>query len=222
MQEWIFDLRSRPFLILSVAFIVITALVYFDTTDGFDDVTSKYFESIAGNAPFDIFMQYVTETGDVLSLLIFAIIILLIRKTRKIGISLMILLVIATLFTVYVKCGVDRDRPDVNYEGPDFPIPVSRDTFALFCDGGFFASYPSGHATRAMVFAVILGYALSRRFPTGCYFILIYPALVSLSRVYLLEHYPMDVIGGVVAGALLAGVLAKKTKLYTIFEPSKI
>ena len=223
MQQWIFDLRSRPFVILLIAFVIITMLVYSKTSVGFDESVSNYFEStIDGNSLFDTFMQYVTETGDVFNLLVFAIIVLLLKRTRKIGISLMILLVVTTLLTGYIKCGVDRDRPDVDYDGPDFPIPISRDTFALFCDGGFLASYPSGHAARTMVFALVLGYALSTRFPHGCYLILIYPALVSFSRVYLLEHYPMDVIGGVVVGAILAGVLAKKTKLYTIFEPSKV
>lgn len=196
--------------------------MYAGITDAFDASVSGYFESVVGKSPLDTVMQYVTETGDVFNVLVFAIIVILVRRTRKIGISLMILLVISTVLTMYVKCGVDRDRPDVDYEGPDFPIPLSRDTFALFCDGGFFASYPSGHAARAMVLAVVLGYALSQRFPHGCYLILLYPAAVSLSRVYLLEHYPMDVIGGAVISMLVAGALAKKTKLYTIFEPSKV
>ncbi len=222
MQKWIFDIRSRPFLALSAASIAVTLLVYTEVTAELDDSISGYFESVVGNSPLDVMMQYATETGDVFNMLVFAVIIILLRRTRRIGISLMILLVITTLLTGYVKCGVDRDRPDADYEGPDFPIPISRDTFALFCEGSFFASYPSGHAARTMVFAIVLGYALSQRFPHGCHLILLYPAIVGFSRVYLLEHYPMDVIGGVVIAALLAGALAKKTRLYTIFQPSKV
>ena len=205
-------------MILSVSSLFVTLLVYTETTAEFDDTILNYFESITGNSIFDILMPYITETGDVFSMLVFAIIVILISRTRRIGISLMILLVITTLLTGYVKCGVDRDRPDVDYDGPDFPIPISRDTFALFCEGSFFASYPSGHAARTMVFAVVLGYALSQRFPNGCYLLLLYPALVSLSRIYLLEHYLMDIVGGLLIGMLLAGVLAKMTKLYMIFE----
>ena len=100
-------------------------------------------------------------------------------------------------------------------------VPVSKDTFALFCEGGYDASYPSGHAARSMIFAIILGYALSERFPRGAYLMFLYPILISLSRLYVLEHYPMDVIGGTVIGVMLAGVMAKRTKLYNIFDKSK-
>ncbi len=73
-----------------------------------------------GNPTLDIFMQYVTESGDVFNMMIFAIIVLLIPKTRRIGITLLILIVIATLLTGYIKCGVDRDRPDFEYIGVEF------------------------------------------------------------------------------------------------------
>lgn len=219
LQGWIFDIRSRQFLILLAVSLSVTLSVYGGLTAALDGAVSVYIEeNIAGRSAFDTVMQYVTETGDVFHMLVFAIIVILLRRTRRVGISLMILLVITTLVTGYVKCGVDRDRPDTDYAGPDFPIPLSNDTFALFCEGGFTASYPSGHAARTMVFAIVLGYALSQRFPHGCYLLLLYPALVSFSRVYLLEHYPMDVVGGIAIAALLAGVLAKKTRLHAIFE----
>ena len=154
-------------------------------------------------------------------MLIFGIILLIIPKTRRIGITLMILLVLATLLTGYIKCGVDRDRPDFEYDGAPFPVSISRDTFALFCEGGFDASYPSGSAARAMIIGVILGYALSERFPRGAYLLFLYPVMISISRIYVLQHYPMDVIGGAVIGVMLAGVMAQRTKLYKFFEKSK-
>lgn len=196
-------------------------LVYFHITDSFDNLVISAVADIVGNPSLDIVMQIITESGDTIWMLGFGILMLLIKKTRRIGITLMILIVLSTLLTGYIKCGIDRDRPDFDYEGTSFPVKISRDTFALFCEGGYDASYPSGHAARAIVFGIILGYALSERFPRGAYLMLLYPLLVSISRVYVLQHFPMDVIGGTILGVMLAGVMAKRTKLYQIFEKSK-
>ncbi|RMW35051.1 MAG: phosphatase PAP2 family protein [Nitrosopumilus sp.] len=221
MQNWLFDFRSRSFVFLTILFLILTWLVYSGVTESFDQSVILYFSENVGNPTLDIMMQYITESGDVFNMLIFGIIMLIIPKTRRIGITLMILIVISTLLTGYIKCGVDRDRPDFDYEGVEFPVEISRDTFALFCEGGFDASYPSGHAARAMIFGIILGYALSERFPRGAYLMLLYPVMISLSRIYVLQHYPMDVIGGSVIGIMLAGVMANRTKLYKIFDKSK-
>jgi undecaprenyl-diphosphatase len=195
--------------------------VYFEITESFDQSIISFIASNVGNSSLDIVMQIITESGDSFYMLGFGVLMLLIKKTRRIGITLMILIVLSTLLTGYIKCGIDRDRPDFDYVGAPFPVEISHDTFALFCEGGYDASYPSGHAARAIIFGIVLGYALSERFPRGSYLLLIYPLLVSISRVYVLQHFPMDVIGGTILGVLLAGVMSKKTKLYKIFEKSK-
>ena len=221
MQNWIFDIRSRSFVLLTIFFLIITALVYFGITESFDQGVISFFSEHVGNPTLDLVMQYVTESGESLWMLGFAVLMLVIRKTRRIGITLMILIVISTLLTGYIKCGVDRDRPDFEYEGTPFPVPISKDTFALFCEGGYDASFPSGHAARSMIFAIIFGYVLSERFPRGAYLMFLYPIMISLSRIYVLEHFPMDVIGGSIIGVMLAGVMAKRTKLYKFFDKSK-
>jgi len=221
LQNWLFDIRSRSFVLLVIGFVIVSMLVHFQITESFDQSITSFVAEHVGNPSLDIIMQLITESGDSFYLLGFGILMLLIKKTRRVGITLMILIVLSTLLTGYIKCGMDRDRPDFDYQGAPFPVKISRDTFALFCDGGYNASYPSGHAARTMIFAIVLGYALSQRFPHGAYLLFLYPILVSISRVYVLQHFPMDVIGGAILGVMLAGVLSKRTKLYKIFDKSK-
>lgn len=221
MQKWIFDIRSRPFVLLVLSFLLVTALVYWKVTEEFDKSIVEYFHSVSGNPVLDLLMQSITEAGDVFYMLGFSAILLIIKRTRRIGLVLMILLVMTTILTGYIKCGVDRQRPQLDFSGTPFFIDVGKDTFALFCEGGINASFPSGHAARAAIFGIVLGYVLSERFPRGCYLLLLYPFLMSISRVYVLQHYPMDVVGGLILGALLSGVIAKRSKLYKIFDKSK-
>ena len=221
MQNWIFDFRSRSFVLLVILFLVTSTLVSFEITKEFDQGVILFVSENVGNPTLDIIMQYITESGDTFYMLGFGVLALLIKKTRRIGITLMILIVLSTLLTGYIKCGVDRDRPDFDYEGVSFPVEISQDTFALFCEGGDNASFPSGHAARSIIFGIVLAYVLSERFPRGCYLLFAYPILVSISRVYVLQHFPMDVIGGAILGIMLTGVLASRTNLYKIFDKSK-
>jgi len=73
LQKWIFDIRSRPFLILSIASLTVTLLVYTETTAELDAAVSGHFESAVGNSTFDVLMLSVTATGDVFNMLAFAI-----------------------------------------------------------------------------------------------------------------------------------------------------
>ncbi len=221
MQNWIFDIRSRSFVLLTILFLVLSAFVYYEVTESFDQSIILFFSQNVGNPTIDLIMQYVTESGDVFNMMGFGILMLIIPKTRRIGITLMILIVLSTLLTGYIKCGIDRDGPDFEYEGMPFYVEISRDTYALFCEGGYDASYPSGHAARAMIIGIILGYTLSERFPRGAYLLLLYPVIISISIIYVLQHFPMDVIVGAVIVFMLAGVMAKRTKLYKIFDKSK-
>ena len=55
-------------------------------------------------------------------------------------------------------------------------------------------------------------YVLSEKFPRAANLIWLYPLLMSFSRIYVLQHYPLDVIGGCILGNLLGWLCIKKAK----------
>ncbi|HXX06352.1 MAG TPA: phosphatase PAP2 family protein [Candidatus Bathyarchaeia archaeon] len=140
------------------------------------------------------------------------------KKTRRLGLILLLSLLIGTMVTAYMRCYTGYEKPDLQFMGAHLPFKSGADV-GVPCkiDGTF----PAGHTVRSTIFAFIVSYALSRRFPRGCYLLWLYPALISISRLYLLQEYPTTVIGGVIFGILIADVIAKKLKIEMIFDKSK-
>ncbi len=223
MQNILFGIRSRPFFILLTLFLICTFIAMSQSTFDSEKQFMTSIQKSAGNPSIDYTVWLLTESGNVFVMLPFSIILLIIRRTRKIGMILLILLVLSSLITGYVKCGVDRDRPFLDWLGSELPFEVEPDSFSLFCEGrSWTAGFPSGHAARSAMFAFVMVYVLSEKFPRGVHLIWIYPILMSFSRIYVLQHYPLDVIGGFILGIFLAGYVSKRLKLDEIFLPRKI
>jgi undecaprenyl-diphosphatase len=93
-----------------------------------------------------------------------------------------------------IKALVDRPRPPLRYPEPKTLVPVPHD-----------ASFPSGHAATSFAAATMLSLA----FPKFAPVLLLLASAVAFSRVYVGVHYPLDVIGGAVLGALIAIALRR-------------
>jgi len=218
MQNLAFDVRSKNFLFLIMIFIIIAILVFTKIVKPMDDAIINYAQSIGGNQSLDLFMQILTEIGSLFYMIIFSLVLFIKKRTRRIGLILILSVLAGTIVSAYIKESVGQERPNLDFKGIPFPIPLEKDTFSFF--GADTNSFPSGHATRTSAFALVIGFALSNRFPKGCYLLFLYPCLVSISRVYVLQHYPSDVIGGMILGILISGLISRKLKLHLIFEKS--
>lgn len=94
------------------------------------------------------------------------------------------------LFTQVVKYGLGMPRPLATWP----PQPFSFDFL--------YNSFPSGHTTEITATALPLGLRF-RRWPVYVALALLI-ALVGYSRIWLSRHHPVDILGGMVMGSLIA------------------
>jgi undecaprenyl-diphosphatase len=90
--------------------------------------------------------------------------------------------------------------------------------WAMKADSG--ASYPSGHATTAAVLAVALVVVAATFAGRGLAFLLgtVYAVAVAASRVYLADHYPLDVVGSVLCALAAAFIVTGLAALPAVHQ----
>jgi len=128
-------------------------------------------------------------------------------KSLWIILGIIVLITLSDQLANLLKDGVKRLRP---CKDPDISHLVHL--VNNYCRSSF--GFVSGHAANSFALATFISLLFRRNWVTlGMLF---WAAIVSYSRIYLGVHYPGDVIGGAVLGALLAmgvyGVL-KKSRL---------
>ena len=129
--------------------------------------------------------KIITNFGGAIYLKLFSIILLLVIKNKKIGLTIVGNLLIATILNILLKNILQRPRP-IEYR--------------LIDETGY--SFPSGHSMVAMAFYGLLIYLIYRyeknKFLKYILISLlsILIILIGISRIYLGVHYTSDVLAG--------------------------
>lgn len=194
---------------------------------GFDIAIYRIFGAIQNGFLTQVAKAF-TAFGDenfVIPLAVFGIVLCFFKKTRKYGFALIFAIAIGTIVTnVVVKPMVLRIRPYNTLQN----APIWGEYSKWYTAAGALSesdySFPSGHTTAAFEIAISLALcfrsegkkAISWLFP-------IIAVLTMCSRVYLMVHYPTDVIGGFIVGtcAGVLGFLLSKA-VCALFEKTKL
>lgn len=151
-----------------------------------------FIQKVFKNPFFDFVLPYITRLADDLKYFIaLAVVFMIFKKTRKIGLTLLLSLFIGYFVgNLFIKNAVARIRPyDVNTLADVIIHKPSS------------YSFPSGHSLMAAELATsvfifnkkLLGWAA-----------IVFAAAIAFSRLYLYVHYPTDVLGGAALGVLIA------------------
>lgn len=215
------NLRSGRFVLLVAIFIAISVLVASGATADFDKAGVDAIVRVSGNPAMDTAMIVVTTSADLFPvwlspMIIFSFILIIKRKTRRIGSILLLIIAISALATTQMKGIVDRDRPPYEFKpNIGFDYKPEQDVISRFA-----SSFPSGHATRSAAFALVISYMIRNRsiagVPAGM-LMWAFPTSVAFSRIYIGAHYPTDVIAGIVLGMIIANAMGRILK----FEGSR-
>lgn len=155
------------------------------------------------NKTFDKIMPIITSAGN-LGIIWIVISVLLITKKdyRVLGQTILIALVITTIIGEgIIKNIVKRKRPF--YGDDDKELLISRPITY---------SFPSGHTASSFAVATVF----IKTDNAASLEIMLLACLIAFSRIYLGVHYPSDVIGGGIIGALcgLITVMLFMSKFY--------
>ena len=149
---------------------------------------------------FDVFNKYFTRLGDGgIFVLAIGLILLLFKKSRKIGMGMIGGVIIGALFTnVAIKNVVARPRPYVyNQTFQNWWLAVGHGLESEY-------SFPSGHTTS--VAAAMWPVFLNCKKKVS-WLVFLFVIAIAATRNYIMVHFPSDILGGIIVGSV-AGILA--------------
>jgi undecaprenyl-diphosphatase len=204
-----------------IIFIALTEIVSYSSALKFDYIINRYFISLQGNKNLDLVMITFTLFGDVSTLVVIGIIFTIIRRTRKMGMIFLINIVMLTIIIIYIKPLIGRLEPSYKFT-PSLPLPkesvIEEDSLMPFARN---LSYPSNHIACISAFAFIVGYVLNQRSRIAGLSIWCLPLIVAITKLYLMQHYLTDIIGGVLLGLITSIILSNLMRLDEPFLMSR-
>lgn len=154
---------------------------------------------VAAGGFFTPFLETLSLFGYTKVIVPIAIVLILFKKTRRYGVAILLSMAVGALITnCCLKIVVARPRPYVDPNGFFYPLWVELGQH-MEAD----LSFPSGHATASFALSFAIFLVGDKRYS---WLALLIGFTMGISRIYLVVHYPSDVLGGALVGTIGAFV----------------
>lgn len=155
-----------------------------------------------------------------MNLIFVAIVLTIIRRTRKMGMILMITIVTLAILVSYMKPLIAQPNPPESQKIPDLPEGFQLESDSLLTEARSF-SYPSNHTAAITSLAYIVGTIVQLRSKKYAKLVWILPSMLMLSNMFLGLNYLSDLFGGLLLGLVISIPLSNILKLEDPFTMNK-
>jgi undecaprenyl-diphosphatase len=197
--------RSLHFFLLISVFVALSLLVSIGATSVLDDLISSVFRVLHGNNTLNLIVINLSLLGDTSTLLLLAIALTIIKRTRKIGIVFLTCILTIIISSVYIKILVGRHTPPIIFShslSTSQKQIIEEEVVSPLAKN---LSYPASHVAIVTCFAYIVELKIVSKSKLLTILIWSYPFFMAFSRLYLMQYYLADVIGGFLLG-LVVGI----------------
>ena len=158
----------------------------------------------------------ISSFGEVVNLIFVAILFTIIRRTRKMGMILMIAIMTIAISISYLKPIVAQPKPPESQKIPVLPKGFQLESDSLLTEARNF-SYPSNHMAIITAFAYIVEIVIRLKTKKYSFLLWILPPMIMFSNLVLGLNYLSDLIGGFLLGLIIAIILSRILKLEVPF-----
>jgi undecaprenyl-diphosphatase len=195
---------------------ILTVLVHFGYFSSIDVLVFNAFGSVSPDQYLLYFFVIISSFGEVINLIFLAIVFTIIRRTRKMGMILMITIMTIAILVSYMKPLIAQSKPPESQSIPNLPEGFQLESDSLLTEARNF-SYPSNHTAVITAFAYIVVTILLLKRKKYAYLLWILPPMLMVSNLFLGLNYVTDLIGGLLLGLIISITISNVLKLEVPF-----